>query len=315
MAFRSKPQELPRIGVLGDSRGGIQISERLRNLGWTCENLDRDQAELQLRRGRLDLLIEIDGQYSGDETIPPLSALFFRYDRSRAEGRIAFLEAERELGVRSGSSPPSGKEKNDPLPGSRYIDFLIPGLIGLNLMGSGMWGVGFSITMARHNKVLKLLAATPMRRSHYLLSYILSRLILLVPEVMVLMAASRLFFDVRVLGFWPDLILITLLRAFAFVGLGLLTAVRARTVESISGWMNLVMMPMWVLSGSFFSYERFPELFHPFIRLLPLTALNDALRLVMVDGTPLYAAWLELLVLSAWCLLTFAAALRLFRWQ
>lgn len=315
MAFRSQSQEPPRIGVLEGSPAGVQIGERLRNLGWSCESLSRDQAELQLRRGRLDLLIEIDGLYGETGSIPPISALTFRYDRSRAEGRIAFLEVERVLGAKAGASPPSGREKSDPLPGSRYIDFLIPGLIGLNLMGSGMWGVGFSITMARHNKVLKLLAATPMRRSHYLLSYVLSRLILLVPEVLVLMAASRLLFDVRVRGTWPGLILITLLGAFAFVGLGLLTAIRARTVESISGWMNLVMMPMWVLSGSFFSYERFPELVHPLIRLLPLTAVNDALRLVMVDGMPVYAAGLELLVLTAWCLLTFAAALHLFRWQ
>ena len=315
IAFRSKPQDIPRIGIIGPALAGQRIVERLSAQGWPCPLLDPELAELQLRRGRLDLLIVMDAEAAQGSSVPTIDALTFRYDRSRAEGRIAFLEAERVLRSAAGSPDPPGREQNEPLPGSRYIDFLIPGLIGLNLMGSGMWGVGFSITMARMNKVLKLLAATPMRRSHYLLSYLLSRLILLLPEVLVVMVASRLLFGVRVNGFWPDLLLIALLGALAFIGLGLLTAIRARTMESISGWMNLVMLPMWVLSGSLFSYERFPAIVQPFIRALPLTAVNDALRRVMIDGLPLYSAWLELLVLCVWCLLTFLAALRFFRWQ
>lgn len=306
IAFRSKPQELPRMAVLGEGPAAVRTLDLFREQGWPCDRPDAEDAQLQLRRGRLDLLIIFDEP--GD--LPVL-----RYDRSRPEGRIAFLEAERVLKKGQGQEKPAGKEEGEPLPGSRYIDFLIPGLIGLNFMGSGMWGVGYSITMARMNKVLKLLAATPMKRSHYLISYLISRLILLVPEVLVLMAASWFLFGVRVRGAWFDLLVISILGGFAFVGLGMLTAIRARTVESISGWMNLVMLPMWVLSGSLFSYERFPVVFHPFIRALPLTAVNDALRMMMIDGLTLRAAWLEALTLLAWCMVSFWAARRFFRWQ
>jgi ABC-type multidrug transport system permease subunit len=101
----------------------------------------------------------------------------------------------------------------------------------------------------------------------------------------------------------------------SFAGLGLLVAARSRSIEAVSGWMNLVMLPMWLLSGSFFSYSRFPEVMHPLIRLLPLTALNDALRAVINEGTSLPAAWSEIAVLAAWGFVSFSVALRVFRWQ
>jgi ABC-type polysaccharide/polyol phosphate export permease len=306
IAFRSKPVDLPRIAVLGDTPAAVALRGLVSQQGWPTNTMDAAQADLQFRRGRLDLLIGFQN---------PEGQPIFRYDRSRPEGRIAFLEAERLLKKMHGDAGQPVREDGDPLPGSRYIDFLIPGLIGLNFMGSGMWGVGYSITVARMNKVLKVLAATPMKRSHYLLSYLISRLILLVPEVLVLMAASWLLFGVRVRGSWSDLLVISILGGFAFVGLGMLTAVRARTVESISGWMNLVMLPMWVLSGALFSYERFPEVFHPFIRALPLTAVTDALRMMMIDGMPLRMVWLEATVLLVWCLATFWGTWRFFRWQ
>jgi ABC-2 type transport system permease protein len=100
-----------------------------------------------------------------------------------------------------------------------------------------------------------------------------------------------------------------------FAGLGLLVAARPRTIEAVSGWMNLVMLPMWLLSGTFFSYERFPAAVLPVIRALPLTALNDALRMVQNDGAALWATWPQLLILATWCLVSFVVAVRTFRWQ
>ncbi|MFH2000894.1 MAG: ABC transporter permease, partial [Planctomycetota bacterium] len=200
-------------------------------------------------------------------------------------------------------------------PGSRYIDFLIPGLVGLNLMGSGMWGIGFAVVVARTRKLLKRFAATPMRRSHYLASFALSRLVFLGFEVVAVVGFGWVFFDVEIHGSLAALALVTLVGAASFAGLGLLAAARPRTVEAVSGWMNFIMLPMWLLSGTFFSYERFPEIFRPFIRALPLTALNDALRAVMNDGAQLVTTWPQLAILSAWGAISFVTAVRIFRWQ
>jgi ABC-type multidrug transport system permease subunit len=108
---------------------------------------------------------------------------------------------------------------------------------------------------------------------------------------------------------------VILLGAAAFGGLGLLVACRAKTLETVSGLMNLVMLPMYVLSGVFFSAERFPDEMQPFIQALPLTALNDALRGVMLDGKSLGELVPQLLVLTAWGLVSYVLALRLFRWK
>jgi ABC-type multidrug transport system permease subunit len=200
-------------------------------------------------------------------------------------------------------------------PGARYIDFLIPGLVGLNLMGSGMWGIGFSVVVARTRKLLKRFAATPMLRSQYLASYALSRLLFLTPEIAAIVGFGWLVFGVEVHGSLFALTVVSLAGAFAFAGLGLLVAARPTTIEAVSGWMNLAMLPMWVLSGSFFSSDRFPDAFQPAIKLLPLTALNDALRAVMNDGVPLYTTWSQLLVLTLWGGVSFMLALKLFRWK
>jgi ABC-2 type transport system permease protein len=154
-----------------------------------------------------------------------------------------------------------------------------------------------------------------MRRSHYLMSFIISRLIFLLPEVAMLVAFAWLVFGVRVFGSILDLTIVAVLGSMTFAGMGLLVASRARTIEAASGWMNFIMMPMWLMSGSFFNYSNFPDFLHPFIRALPLTALNDAMRAVMNDGLPLTSSWIEMTVMAAWGIISFIVALRIFRWQ
>ncbi len=182
-------------------------------------------------------------------------------------------------------------------------------------MGSGLWGVGFAVVQARSKKLLKRLMATPMRRSDYLLSFILSRLVFLVLEIAALVGFGWVMFRVGVRGSVATLAVITMLGAVGFSGLGLLVASRARTVEAVSGLMNLVMLPMWILSGTFFSYARFPDAMQPFVRALPLTALNDALRAVMIDGAALTALGRPLAVVALWGVSSFAVALGIFRWR
>jgi ABC-type multidrug transport system permease subunit len=185
----------------------------------------------------------------------------------------------------------------------------------MNLMGSGLWGLGFSVVVARTRKLLKRLAATPMRRSEYLLSYAFSRLAFLVLEVGAVLGFAWIAFDVRVYGSLLDLLVVALVGALSFAGIGLLIAARPTTIEGVSGLMNLVMLPMWLLSGTFFSSERFPAALQPFIKALPLTALNDALRGVINDGSSLAALWVPLAILVAWGVVGFAVASRIFRWQ
>jgi ABC-2 type transport system permease protein len=316
IAFREKPTEKMRIAV-EESSNSQQISGFLSaREGIEPVILSAGEAKEQLRKGKVDLIVGIDDNISPQPEGPATGRLVFTYDETRSNSKIARMASldaiERGLGRKDIIAIRDEKVET---PGSRYIDFLIPGLIGMNLMGSGMWGVGFAVVLARTRKLLKRLAATPMRRSHYLLGFMLSRMIFLIPEVAMLVVLGWIIFNVRVSGSVLDLVIVSILGSMTFAGLGLLVAARSKTIEGASGWMNFIMMPMYILSGCFFSYERFPEFAIPLIRCLPLTALNDALRAVMNDGRPLYSIWLELAVMSVWFILTFVVSLKIFRWQ
>jgi ABC-2 type transport system permease protein len=199
--------------------------------------------------------------------------------------------------------------------GARYIDFLVPGLLGMNLMGSGIWGLGFAIVDARKKRLLKRLIATPMSRWQYLASFALSRLTLLFIEVGVLLGFALVAFGVPLRGSVPLLVVICLLSSLCFASLGLLIASRAQTMEGASGLMNLVMLPMWIFSGVFFSAARFPEQIQPLIQALPLTASIDALRANILRGAGWQSLTGELAIMALWMVASFLLALKLFRWR
>jgi ABC-2 type transport system permease protein len=257
-----------------------------------------------LRTGRISLLVE------------PGSPVTFLFDETRPDSRIARLEADdvlqRAAGRKEAVAVRSEKIEEK---GSRYIDFLIPGLLGMNLMGTGIWSIAFSVTTARNRRILKRLVATPMHKSHYLLAQIFGRLMFLLPEIVFLVGVGWLFFDVAVRGSLLLLLLLCLLGAMTFCGMGLLCASRVTTIEGASGLANLIMLPMWVLSGVFFSSERFPDAVQPFINALPLTALNQALRGVINEGLGPAGILPQLAVLAAWGVASFAVALKIFRWK
>lgn len=309
IAFRSQGPGSIRVAVEGAAPTlAAEVRTALSDIPTIQVQRPDIPAEKALRSGRLDLLVEVR------EARRP--ALTYRFDPTRPESQAARLAVDDVLQRKLGRTDAIAvSDTHVTAVGSRYIDFLIPGLVGLNLMGSGMWGLGFAVVQARVRKLLKRFAATPMRRSHFLLSFMLSRLGLLAGEVVAVVGAGWLLFGVRVHGSLFDLACVSLLGAFTFAGLGLLVAARPRTIEGVSGWMNFVQLPMWLLSGSFFSYTRFPEAVQPAIRMLPLTALNDALRAVMNEGSGLLSTWPELAVLAAWGGLSFVLALRYFRWQ
>jgi ABC transporter DrrB family efflux protein len=199
--------------------------------------------------------------------------------------------------------------------GARYIDFLIPGLLGMNLMGTGVWSIAFSVTTARSRKLLKRFLATPMRKTDYLLAQMFARLVFLIVEITFLVGFGWIAFGVAVRGSLLLLLAICLLSAMCFCGMGLLIASRVKTIEGASGLANLLMMPMWLLSGVFFSSARFPDAVQPFIRALPLTAVNDALRGVINEGQSLAAVAPQLAIILTWGLVSFAVALKIFRWK
>jgi ABC-2 type transport system permease protein len=304
IAFRNRgPGEL-RIAVLRQTGDSALAAALGHAPGLTVAVLDSAAARLELRTGRVALLV-IPGE-----------RLVYRYDSTRTESRLARLQVDDAVQrARGRADAVRVEDERVTEPGARYIDFLIPGLLGMNLMGSGLWGVGFSVVQARTKRLLKRYMATPMRRSHYLLSFVLSRLVFLFVEVAALVGFAWWMFDVGVRGSFGAVAFITVLGALSFNGLGMLVASRARTIEAVSGLMNLVMLPMWILSGTFFSYARFPDAMQPFVRALPLTALNDALRAVMIDGSPLTRLGTPLAIVTAWGFASFVVALGIFRWR
>ncbi len=304
-AFRERgPEKIP-IGIVAESGDAAILQHLVRSPALLPRIFSRQEAFERLHAGKVSLLVEKD-----------VNGYTYHFDETRPDSRIARLETDDVL------QQAAGRKTAVPVQqilvtekGSRYIDFLIPGLLGMNLMGTGMWGIGFSVVTARTKKLLKRLVATPMRKSDYLLAQMLSRLVFLVVEVTILLLFGRLVFGVPMRGSIFTLALICLLGAVAFSGLGLLIASRARTIEAVSGLMNITMMPMWILSGVFFSSERFPDALQPVIRALPLTALNESLRAVMLEGAGLPMIASQLLILSAWTLVSFSIALRIFRWK
>jgi ABC-2 type transport system permease protein len=304
IAFRSRGTE-PVIAGIVEQAGADAIQSALeKSGGFTVRRLPPEDVERALRDGRTPVVI-VPGT-------PPT----YRYDEARAESQVARLAVDAAL-QRAAGRADAFAPVQQPMQtvGSRYIDWLVPGLLGMNIMGTGLWGVGFAIVNARAKKLLKRLVATPMSKSHYLLSLVLSRMATLTFEVVVIIGFAWLFFDVAVHGPIWALAVLAILGALSFGGLGLLVASRARTIEAVSGLMNLVMLPMWVLSGVFFASTNFPEPMQPFIRVLPLTALNDAMRAVINEGRSLETVLPQIAVLSAWGGISFLLSLKLFRWQ
>ena len=308
IAFRNKPPDAARVVIAAQS-GSQAIADLLRHApeaqSLKVEVQPPAQAALNFRLGKFD--VELLPQSSG--------VVEFVYDPARPESVLARSLADHALQAAAGTTPevPTLSRVNSE-PGSRYIDFLIPGLLGMNLMGSGMWGIGFALVEMRQRKLLKRYVATPMRRTDFLLALATSRLILMMTEILLMLGFGVVAFHMRIVGSWAAIVLVCGLGALCFAALGLLTASRAQKIETASGIMNVVMMPMWIFSGIFFSYERFPAAVLPLIRLLPLTALNDVLRAIILEGSSLSSQAAPLAVICVWGTVSFFFAVRFFRW-
>jgi ABC-type multidrug transport system permease subunit len=303
-AFREKPPDKVPVAVVAGPHAQQRLAALQKSPSLLPRVMNDQDARDALRRGKVSLLIE-----GGD-------LIVYRFDATRPDSQSAKREADDALQTAAGRRDVlATREERVHEQGARYIDFLIPGLLGMNLMGTGMWSMGFTIANARMRKLLKRLVATPMRKTDYMLAMFLSRLIWLAIETTVLIVFGWLVFGVRVNGSIVALVVLCVVGGYAFAGIGLLTASRAKTIEAVSGLMNLIMMPMWLCSGVFFSYERFPDSVKPIIRMLPLTLLNDALRAVINDAASLPQIAPQLAILAVWGIVSFVIGIKVFRWQ
>lgn len=304
LAFRSRPPAKLPVAIVAGPQAELRRAALATGPDLEPRILPDPEARQQLARGHVVLVV------SAEE--PPS----YRYDPTQPESRTARLAVDAALQRAAGRTDaflPSETTATEP--GARYVDFLVPGLLGMNLMGTGMWGIAFSLVVARNGNLLKRFVAAPVRRGHLLGAQLASRLLFLLPEVGALLLFAYFVLGVPMRGSGLLLAGVSLVGALAFSGLGLLTAARPRTIEGVSGIMNLVMVPMWIFSGIFFSTDRFPAALQPFVQALPLTALNDALRGVMLEGAGLPSLLPEIAILAAWGLVSFVFALKLFRWQ
>ncbi|HNQ21573.1 MAG TPA: ABC transporter permease [Phycisphaerae bacterium] len=239
----------------------------------------------------------------------------YHYDPTQPASAYARVRVDDALQRSAGRADPLAV-RDAPVtePGSRYIDFLIPGLLGMNLMGGGMWGIGYVTVDLRVRKLLKRLVATPMPRGHFLLSMVGGRMAFVVPEIVVILLAGVLLFGFPIRGGWVSIFVVAFCGAVCFAGVGLLVACRAERLETVAGLLNVVMMPMWLLSGLFFSTSHFPDVLQPLVQALPLTQLLNALRAVILEGGSVTSQTVPLLYLLALGGVCFCLALRWFRW-
>ena len=301
IAFRNRPADVLPVGATTD-----QLTQALAaDNGLKATEMGETAGVHALAVGTIVLLAE----QSGDGVV-------YRYDNTNPDARTARMIAgdaiERAAGRKDVLTAANDLVHET---GSRYIDFVVPGLLGMNLMGSAMWGLGFSIVDGRQKKLLKRMVASPMPRWQYLAGYLLSRLVMLAVEVVVFLGFAKLVFGVPFRGPLWELGLLCILVSLVFSALGLLVASRAKTMEAVSGLMNLVMLPMWILSGVFFSASRFPAIVQPLVRALPLTAAIDAIRGNMLQGVRLEQLTAQIGILLLWCAVPFAVSLKIFRWR
>jgi ABC-type multidrug transport system permease subunit len=306
-AFRNRPVEVFKVAVQqgsGADAVGAVLGADPRFRVTVC---DQQEGRFRLRTGRVDLVIAVSAESPQERQ--------YYFDPTRTESVLARDAADDLLQRAAGRQDRLAVQNHEvDEPGGRYIDFLVPGLLGMGLMGGGLWGVGYAIVDMRIRKLLKRYLATPMRRSHFLAAVIVSRMLFMLPEVVVLLIFARAMFGVTSAGGYLAVGVLALLGALEFSGIGLLVASRARTIEAVSGLMNAVMLPMYIGSGIFFSAERFPEVVQPVLALLPLTPLIHALRGVMLEGASLVWLGADVAIIAAWGCVTFVLALRWFRW-
>jgi len=263
------------------------------------------ELETRIKRGEISMILQFDAQ----------SKATYRLDQNNPEAvraRNFVNDVVQNQGGRTDPVPQSSE--NIQAEGGRYVDFLIPGLLGLSIMTTSLFGVGMTIVSNRKENLLKRYLATPMRAYEYIVSHMFGRLIILTADFSAVMIAGYLIFHFRLYGNFLHYVLFAILGAAAFTAVALLCAARTRSVPMISGLTNLISLPMMMLSGVFFSKNNFPDWLREGTAYLPLTALNDGLRKIALEGLPIQALGPEITVLGLYTVIASVIAQRLFKW-
>jgi ABC-type polysaccharide/polyol phosphate export permease len=305
---QSAPGAALIVSALGKTRPEIVIRTR---------SVDEATARMNLKTGRT-MLVVVPKSTDGVAGVgPSLDALQVEYlfDATRQDSVAARRTVDDVLQRAAGRQDAIAIEDVRYREiGGRYIDFLVPGLIGAGLMSAGMWGVGFVVVDLRVRHLLKRFVTTPMNKAEFLAGLILSRFFFMMTEVALMLIAVWWLFDIHVRGSWLAFSIFIFLGAWVFAGMGLVVASRTMTLETASGIINLVMLPLWMISGIFFQSERFGEAVQPLIRLTPLAALIEGLRAIMIEGAGMGPSLYYMGVLLVWAVVCFVASLKLFRW-
>lgn len=297
VAFSQPDNPMVRIGVLSSSSVEIRSLPNIQFVPTTEATLRRD-----LRMGEFATYISLSG-----------NKVIAHYDPNNQAAKLAYLTLEKSISDRRGGSG-LGVEKLS-RQGSRYIDFLLPGLAALGVMNSALWGLGFATIEMRMKKMLRRMVATPMSKIAFLGSLVLARMLVGVVELAILFGFCTLYFDMVFLGSPLAFFAVFLSGTIAFCGFGILVASRTASTTVANGLINLVTLPMMILSGVFFSYRQFPDWAVSAIAYLPLTQLADAFRLLMHEPVGFSQVWVTVVVLLCTGVVTSVIGLRLFRWH
>lgn len=280
-------------------------NEKLGNTLFLFYELSWDDAMIQLKRGTVNLILkDNNGQTE------------YHFDPMNSDAELTYLKLGGIIG--SGMVVPqerSAEIKPLTITGTRYIDFLVPGLVAMGVMMSSMWGISYGIIEKRSKKLLRRLVATPMKKSYFLIALITVRLTMNVFEAAVLILFAVLAFHMSIQGGIMALILIFIAGNAAFAGMAVLVSSHTSNTEVGNGLINFVVMPMMVLSGIFFSYHNFPDWSISVIQKLPLTMMTDGVRSIFNEGAGFPEIIFPAVVLFIMGAVFFSAGLKIFKWH
>jgi ABC-2 type transport system permease protein len=306
IAFSNKGETMRTVYVTGSGQPevitGVKVfgAETGNPFRITFRNTSEQEAVSAIKRGIIALYVEVKGK-----------TLVYHFDPHNPDAQLVHLMLEREISGlrREGSSI-------DPLQaqGTRYIDFLIPGLIALGIMNSCLWGIGWSLIETRMKKLMRRMVATPMKRSVFLSSHIVTRIILGGVETILLFLFAWLYFGTTITGSVPAFITLFIAGVLAFAGIAILAASRTDKTEIGNGLINAVTLTMTILSGIFFNYHNFPDWAVPVIQALPLTILADGVRAIFIEAAGFREVMVPIIILTVTGLITFGVGLRIFKW-
>lgn len=281
------------------------LNRKLGNSVFYFYKMDWDQAMTALKRGTINVLV------TDRNGVPE-----YHFDPQNSDAQLTYIRLSTIIG--SGTQVPSETDadvKPLTLKGTRYIDFLVPGLITMGVMMSSMWGISYGLIEKRSKKLLRRMVATPMKKSHFLFALITVRLFMNFIESSVLLIFSMIVFRISIMGNIPALLAIFLAGNFAFAGIAVLMSSHTSNTEVGNGLINAIVFPMMVLSGIFFSYHNFPAWSIKFIQALPLTMMTDGIRSIFNEGAGFGEVALPIMILSAMGAAFFAAGLKIFKWH